>query len=206
MLNKEISYPQSIFQVPSIVELKNREKVDKIKNDQQFNNNLISELDELNNQLFDLKIRLPQISDSINNLYNKLDINKLQNFDNSEDLMKSEVLNNSQDIFSYKVPENNSSNPNKYCSVLYKDYKKSCLDTWETEKNVNTTNEDILNIMYKLDECIYKRQNQYNQCRAFQTPGHLGAIEKLKNIRTFYTNLLSDRITNQKLIFSAFKK
>lgn len=99
-----------------------------------------------------------------------------------------------QDMFNYiDILDNNQVKNN--CVDLYNDYKKSCEDTWDIQKDQSVSNEKAIEIIYKLEKCIYKRQYQYNRCKNFQTVGHQGAIKRLTDIKDFYKEELVRRLT-----------
>lgn len=92
------------------------------------------------------------------------------------------------------------------CKSLYNDYKQSCEDTWNIKQDPLTKNEDILEIIYKIDECIYKRSLQLQNCEHFKSSGHIGAIKKMERIRKFYEELLIDRLRDNDVAISSWKK
>ena len=97
-------------------------------------------------------------------------------------------------------------NPNniKNCNLIYKEYKDSCRDTWNIKKDRNVKNEEILSILYKLDDCLEKRRGSLNECPSLRTEGHIGAIRKLERIKEFYRDLLTERI-NSNVNFNVWK-
>ena len=116
------------------------------------------------------------------------------------------IQNNNEKIREAGVKRPQLINPDATtkCDVIYNEYKDSCKDTWDIRKDKNVKNEEILSILYKLDNCLEKRRVSLDECPSFRTDGHIGAIRKLQNMKKYYGDLLSTRV-NSAVNFNVWK-
>jgi hypothetical protein len=79
------------------------------------------------------------------------------------------------------------------CTDMYKDYKKTCTDVWDIQKDPSLTESEIHDILMAIDDCLTGRKQVYNDCQRFHDEKHRGAIIRLEKIKDYYHNLLEYR-------------